>query len=164
MGKKEHTDWREARRFRAVELSEQGWSGVAIAEALGVTEGAVSQWLTRAREGGGKAALRARKASGRPPALTCAQKEQLPALLQNGAEHFGFRGEVWTRARVGEVIRRCFGVRYHDSHVGRLLKTLGWTRQKPIRRASERNEAEIERWVAEEWPRIKKKPPPSSAP
>lgn len=163
MGKRHYTDWREARRFRAVELKEQGWSGVAIAEALGVTEGAVSQWLSRAREGGGKEALRARKAPGRPPALTSAQKEQLPVLLQNGAEHFGFRGEVWTRARVGEVIRRCFGVRYHDSHVGRLLKTLGWTRQKPIRRASERNEAEIERWVKEEWPRIKKKPPPSDA-
>ena len=92
MGQKQHTDWREARRFRALELSEQGWSGVAIAEALGVTEGAVSQWLGRAREGGGKEALRARKASGRPPRLSRAEKEQLPALLKQGAEHFGFRG------------------------------------------------------------------------
>lgn len=164
MGRKQHADWREARRFRAFELSEQGWSGVAIAEALGVTQGAVTQWLSRAREGGGTDVLRARPASGRPPRLTGAQKEQLSSLLEPGAEHFGFRGEVWTRARVGEVIRRSFGVKYHDSHVGRLLKAIGWTRQKPIRRAAERNEAEIERWVKEEWPRIKKKPRTSSAP
>jgi transposase len=88
----------------------------------------------------------------------------LPTLLKKGAEHFGFRGEVWTRARVGEVIRRSFGVKYHDSHVGRLLKAIGWTRQTPIRRATERNEAEIEHWIKEEWPRIKKKPQTSSAP
>ncbi|MGI9173939.1 MAG: IS630 family transposase [Rhodothermales bacterium] len=114
-------DWREARRFRAFDLSQMGWTGTAIAEALGVSESAVSTWLKRAREGGGKAALRTVKASGRPPELSPEQLAQLPEALKRGAEHFGFRGQVWTRSRVGAVIGRLFGVSYSDSHVGRLI-------------------------------------------
>src|SRR4051794_26819845 len=106
-------DWREERRRRAWALKQQGWSQRRIAEALGVTEGAVSQWLKQAREGGGVAALRARVAPGPTPKLTAAQREQLPALLQRGAEHYGFIGAVWTTKRVAAVIQRHFGVRYH---------------------------------------------------
>lgn len=151
-------DWREAIRFRAFDLSQKGWQQAAIAEALGVTRGAISQWLKRAREGGGKEALRTVKATGRPPDLSSEQLAQLPAFLEKGAEHFGFRGQVWTRSRVGEVIRRLFGVSYSDSHVGRLLWKIAWSLQKPINRASQRDEEAIERWVKEDWPRIKKKP------
>lgn len=151
-------DWREARRFRAVELSQLGWTGTAIAQALGVSEAAVSTWLKRARDGGGKEALRTVKASGRPPELSPEQLAQLPAFLEKGAEDFGFRGQVWTRSRVGEVIRRLFGVSYSDSHVGRLIAKIDWSLQKPLERAAQRDEAAIERWVEEDWPCIKKKP------
>jgi transposase len=155
-------DWREARRLRAFELSQAGWTGVAIAQALGASEGAVSQWLRRAREGG-KEALRTRKGSGRPAELPVDDLERLPELLAQGPEHFGFRGQVWTRGRVREVIRRAFGVRFSEGHVGRLLRRLGWSPQKPIFRPTQRDEEAIERWVAEDWPRIKKKPSASGA-
>lgn len=151
-------DWREARRLRAFDLHEAGWSGAAIAEALGITEGAVSQWLRRAREGGGREALRARSGAGRPPKLTEKERARLPDLLAKGPEHFGFRGAVWTRSRVATVIRRVFGVRYSESHVGRLLRRLGLSPQKPVFRAAQRDEKATRRWLDEDWPRIKKKP------
>ena len=114
--------------------------------------------VRRAREGGGKEALRTVKATGRPPDLSPEQLAQLPAFLEKGAEHFGFRGQVWTRSRVGEVIRRLFGVSYSDSHVGRLIAKIDWSLQKPVERAAQRDEEAIERWIEEDWPRIKKKP------
>jgi transposase len=90
--------------------------------------------------------------------LSTEQLNQLPALLAKGAEHFGFRGAVWTRRRVAAVIQREFGVTYTPTHVGRLLKRLGWSRQQPVARASQRDEAAIERWRQERWPLLKKKP------
>jgi transposase len=148
-------DWREGRRLRAWDLKQQGWTQQAIAGALGVTPGAVSQWMSRARRGG-VAALRRRPAPGPTPKLTAEQRAQLPALLARGAEAFGFRGEVWTARRVATVIRREFGVRYHPNHVGKLLRAAGWSPQKPRRRASQRDEAAIAAWHAERWPALKK--------
>ena len=150
-------EWREGRRLRAWELKRQGWSQRAIADALGVTAGAVSQWMRRVREGGVEA-LKRRVAPGPPPKLTDEQRDQLPALLARGAEAFGFRGEVWTAKRVTTVIRREFGVRYHPNHVGKLLRAAGWSVQKPVRRASQRDEAAIEAWYAERWPALKRGP------
>jgi transposase len=151
------TDWREGRRFRAWELKRQGWKQKDIAAALGVTPGAVSQWLKRAREGGVEA-LRRRKAPGARPRLSAPQRAQIPGLLARGAEAFGFRGDLWTRERVAKVIRREFGVSYHPGHVGRILRACGWSLQKPIRRATQRDEAAIQRWKEERWPEIKKRP------
>src|SRR4051812_13366943 len=148
-------DWREGRRLRAWALKAKGWSQQAIAEALGVTAGAVSQWMRRGREGGVEALTR-RIAPGPTPKLTGEQRAQVPLLLAQGAEAFGFRGDVWTAKRVATVIRREFGVRYHPNHVGKLLRALGWTVQKPVQRASQRNEAEIEAWRTERWPALKK--------
>jgi len=88
-------DWREGRRLRAWELHQQGWTGTAIAEALGVSKGAVSRWLKRAREGRAEV-LRAQPPPGHTPRLTVDQLAQLPGLLVRGAEAFGFLGEVWT--------------------------------------------------------------------
>src|SRR5215831_17670249 len=105
-------DWREWRRLRAWELKQQGWQQCAIASALGVTEGAVSQWVRRGREGG-TANLRHRPPPGPTPRLTPEQLARLPLLLALGAATFGFRGQVWTARRVTEVIRREFGVQYH---------------------------------------------------
>ncbi len=118
----EPPDWREARRIRAWELYQQGWSQRRIGEALGVTQGAVSQWLRRAREGGGVEALRRHPARGRVAALTDEQCSQLPALLAHGAEAFGYPDDRWTTVRVAEVIKQVFGVSYHPAHVSRLLR------------------------------------------
>ena len=114
-------DWREDRRLRRWELHQHGWSQRQIAVELGVTQGAVSQWLKRAHEGGGVEALRSQPALGRQSALTDEQLSQLPALLARGVEAFGFRGDRWTTKRVAEVIKQIFGVSYHPAHVSRLL-------------------------------------------
>lgn len=78
-------------------------------------------------------------------------------MLNQGAEHFGFRGEVWTRGRVARVIKREFGVIYSQVHVGRLLQKIRWSSQKPVERASQRDEEAIERWRTERWPQLQKK-------
>jgi transposase len=112
--------------------------------------------MKRVREGG-VPALRTRPRSGRPPKLTEKQREKLPQLLARGAEAYGYRGEVWTTKRVAAVIERQFGVRYHPAHLSRLVRTINWTVQKPVLRATQRNEKEIETWLKERWPVLKKK-------
>jgi transposase len=159
MGAPEKTDWREKRRMRAWALKQQGWLQKDIAVALGVSEGAVSQWLKRAREEGGVDALKRRPPPGMTLRLNAEQRAQLPRLLARGAEAYGFRGDVWTARRVAQLIRDTFGVRYHPDHVGRLLRQLGWSRQRPVARATQRDEAAIKRWWEERWPAIKKKLP-----
>lgn len=153
---KQAKDWREGRRLRAWELRKQGWTQQRIADALGVTQGAVSQWLKRAEEGGVEA-LRHKKPSGASSRLTPSQKLELPEMLSKGAESYGFRGEVWTCDRVAEIIRRHYGVSYHPSHVSRIIRSLRWSLQKPIRRAKQRKEYEIQKWREETWPEIRKK-------
>lgn len=150
------SDWREGRRLRAWELHQQGWKQRAIAEALGVTQGAVSQWVARGKDGGIEA-LRNRKSPGAPRRLSTEQRNQLPSLLARGAEAFGFRGDVWTRARIAALIKREFDVSYHRDHIGRLLDEIGWSVQKPVERATQRDEAAIARWRDERWPALKKR-------
>jgi transposase len=148
-------NWREARRLQAWRLKQQGWSQRQIAVALGVSEGAVSQWMKRARDGGAEA-LRHRPPPGAPARLTDEQRAHLPTLLQQGPEAYGFRGELWTRGRIAAVIRLTFGISYHLTHIGRVCKAIRWTLQKPARRARQRDEAAITRWRDEIWPAIKK--------
>ncbi len=121
-------DWRESRRLRAWELHQQGWSQVRIAAALGVTQGAVSQWLKQASEGGGADALHRHPAPGRQAALTHEQLSQIPDLLARGAETYGFQTDRWTINRVAAVLKQVFGVSYHPAHVCRLLRKYcpGW--------------------------------------
>ena len=125
----------------------------------------MSHWIKRGREGG-EEALKAHPPKGVSSRLTAEQKAQIPEFLAKGAEAYGFRGDVWTASRVAEVIRRIFGVRYHRDHVGKLMREAGWSRQKPMERASQRNEEAIKKWSDERWPQIKKKQsrkkPPSS--
>ncbi len=149
------SNWREGRRLRALELKERGWKQTEIADALGVTEGAVSQWIKRAREEGVQG-LRHKPPPGATPRLSEQERAELPELLARGASAHGFRGEVWTCERVGEVIRREFGVSYHPAHVSRLLRASGLSLQKPARRADQRNEEAIERWKEKKWPSLKK--------
>lgn len=149
-------DWKEARRMRAYELKLAGWKQQRIAEALGVSKMAVSQWMMTA-VAEGVAALQARPRSGAPRRLKDEQLSWLPDFLAHGAEAYGFRGEVWTCARVGKVIEQEFEVTYDKSQVSRLLKRLNWTPQKPVERASQRNEAAIDRWRKEVWVELKKR-------
>ena len=137
-------------------LKQRGWSQRDIAEALDVSEVALSGWLARARDGGPES-LRSRPAPGRPPRLSPAQRRSIPELLWHGPEAYGFRGQVWTCARVARVIEVEFGVRYHEDHVGRLLKGLRRTPQQPIKRAIQRDDAAIQRWRDETWPELRRR-------
>lgn len=149
------TQWYEARRYRAWALCKQGWKQCDIAAALGVTAGAVSQWLKSVRQEG-KTALAAQPRLGVPRRLNKQDLWLLPDMLSHGAEAYGFSGELWTCSRVGRVIEQEFGVTYDRTHVSRLLKQIGWTPQKPTVRASQRNEVAICAWRTHTWPEVKK--------
>ena len=151
----EATNWREGRRLRALELKERGWKQRHIADALGVSEGAVSQWMKRAREEGVEG-LRHKPPPGAPSRLSEDQRAKLPELLAQGAQAHGFKGEVWTCERVAVVIRREFGVSYHPAHVSRVVRMLGLSLQKPQRRAEQRDEEAIEHWKEKKWAYLKK--------
>ena len=148
-------NWKEARRLQAWHLKQQGWPQRQIAEALGVSAGAVSQWMARARNVGPEA-LRRRPPPGAPRRLSPEQLARLPELLHRGPPAYGFRGDLWTRSRVAAIIRLEFGVSYHPRHVGHLLAALRWSPQKPVRRARQRNEAAMAQWRDDTWPAIKK--------
>jgi transposase len=89
--------------------------------------------------------------------LSSEQQSQLLKLLSQGAEFFGFQGDVWTQPRVAILIRDQFGVSYDPSHVGRILKACGWSSQQPVHRATQRNEEAIRLWKEERWPQVKKR-------
>ena len=163
MAEKRVVDWREARRLQAWKLKEKGWKQAQIAEALGVSRGAVSQWFKKAQTEGLQA-LYQRQGGGPKPRLSEEQLQQLPNLLAKGAEGYGFRGAVWTCPRVAAVIKREYDITFTPQHVGNLLRKVGWSRQKPIQRASQRDEAAIERWRREKWPALKKRPSKKSGP
>jgi transposase len=90
--------------------------------------------------------------------LTSIQQRRLVRLLLEGPLAQGYRTDLWTTARIAEVIQKAFAVRYHPDHVGRLMHKLGWTPQKPESRALQRDEEAVARWKRQEWPRIKKTP------
>ena len=96
--------------------------------------------------------------------MTADELARLPGLLSHGAEAFGFLGEVWNSKRVAVVIQREFGVSYHPDHVGRLLRAAGWSPQKPMRRATQRDEAAITAWTEERWPALEAKLEASNGP
>lgn len=143
-------DVREWRRFRAVHLAELGWVHKDIAEALGISEAAVSQWLAQFSQSGPRGLLS--RPHGGSPKLTIEQRALIPDFLWHGPEAYGFQGEFWSCARIAKVLQREFGVIYHKDHVSRMLRDLGWTPQLPITRAIQRDEAAIERWQSDVWP------------
>lgn len=151
------TDWREGRRLRAFELKEDGWSQKQIAQALGVSKGAVSQWMKRAREGGGAQALRHCSPPGRASRLTDEQRATLKELVSTfDAEAYGFRGKVWTGRRLRWLIKDQFGVSYHPAHVSRVARSLGLSSQRPTRRANQRDEEAIKDFKEKRWPELKR--------
>lgn len=147
----------ERRRTRAMDLLNQGLAPVEVAHRVGVDRRSVRRWNAAYRRRGA-AALKARPAPGRPSVLDAKAKRQVERLLRKGAQAAGFHTDLWTCPRVAQVIEQRFGVTYHVDHIGRLLHGLGWSPQKPERRALERDEVAIRRWVRQQWPRVKKTP------
>jgi transposase len=148
----------QARRLRAGELFAIGVRQAEVARKLGVSPQAVSVWHARWRAGG-LDALRSRGPTGPDPKVSDAQLAQVEQALLKGTTANGFVGELWTLDRIATVIERLTGVRHHPAHVWALLRhRLGWGVQRPKRRAAERDQAAIDRWVAERWPRILQTP------
>jgi len=145
----------ERRRLRALALLKSGFMPVEVARQVGVDRRSVRRWKAAARTGG-EQALRAQPTPGRPPKLSARERERLERWLLKGAQASGFGTDLWTCPRVAELIERRLHVRYHVNHIGRLLRGLGWSPQKPARRALERDEAAIRQWRKVDWPRVKK--------
>jgi transposase len=145
----------EQRRRKAIELLQQKMLIVDVAAAVHASTSSVRRWRD-AYEAQGDAGLNSIPQLGRPQRLDEKQRKQLSRTLLKGAQASGYANDLWTCPRVAEVIERLFGVQYHVDNVGKLLHRLGWSVQKPERRARERDDAAIAHWRREEWPRIKK--------
>jgi transposase len=149
----------EARRLQAAELFAQDHSQAEVARTLGVSRQSAHVWHARFEQGGVDA-LRSRGPTGPDPQLSPADLARIEQALLQGAKANGFDTDLWTLERVAVVITQLTGVRHHPGHVWSILRhRLGWTLQRPERRAMERDEEAIQHWVAQEWPRIKKGPP-----
>ena len=147
----------EQRRRRAICLVvEEGLSVTETACRVQADRRTVTRWMQAFRAGGAEA-LAAKPHPGRASFLTYAQKDDLLERMLSGARAQGFDTDLWTCPRVKELIEREYGVAYHVDHIPRLLRSLGFSPQKPQRRAVERDEEAIERWVREAWPRVKKR-------
>jgi transposase len=148
----------QARRLRAAELFAIGVRQAEVARQLGVSAQAVSVWHAR-WSAGGTDALVSRGPTGPAPKVSDAQLGQVEQALLEGATANGFVGELWTLDRISVVIQRLTGVQHHPAHVWALLRhRLGWSVQRPVRRAAERDQAAIDRWVKQDWPAIKQTP------
>ena len=147
----------KARRMKAGQLFEQGHPQAEVVRRLGVSRPTAHRWYQAWRRQG-RAGLRGAGRAGRRPRLSTASRRRLVAALLEGPAAWGFRTDLWTLERVGQVIGRTCQVSYSVPQVWRVLRQLGWSRQRPDRRARERNEAAIRGWVRGCWPRIKKTP------
>jgi transposase len=150
----------EKRRRRAVELLAEGQTFRGVAQRLGASLSSVVRWWQSYRRKGARG-LDSRPTPGRPCRLSRSQKRRLEKLLLDGARSAGYATELWTLRRIGDLMRKQFGVHYSISGVRRLLVVdLAWSTQKPERRATERDEAAIAEWKRSEWPRLKKNETP----
>jgi len=144
------------RRARAAKLFEKDLSQAEVARRCGVSRTTAMRWYRTWIQRGKKSLDPLPR--GRPNRLTPAQLKRIEKALLRGAQAHGFSGDLWTLERIAQVIERIADVRYHPGHVWRVLRSLGWSLQKPTTRARERDEAEIARWKKTEWPRLKKTP------
>jgi transposase len=151
-------DLQEQVRLQAAALFARQVPQAEVMRELGVSRQNVSRWYRRWQQGG-QEALRSRGPTGRTPQVTPGQLAKVEQVLLAGARASGFGNDLWTLARVAQVIEQHTGVAHHPGHVWRLLRQLGWSVQRPARRATERDDEAVERWVKEDWPRIKKGQP-----
>src|SRR3989338_4529861 len=146
----------EKRRRHAIELLKNGYTLSAVAKKLGCSPGSVFLWRQMYQKGG-EESLKPKPAPGRPQKLTPGQKRTLTRILLKGPLSLGYNTDLWTQRRIAEVIEKRFGIEYHPNHLWRFLTALGWSCQKPEKRARERDEKAIQRWKRYEWPHIKKR-------
>ncbi|ADO72747.1 winged helix-turn-helix domain-containing protein [Stigmatella aurantiaca] len=146
---------KQERRFEAARVLRRGVPQACIARELSVTEAAVSKWAARLRSGGLRA-LHAHRHLGCPPRLTATQRQQVAATLRAGALAAGFPTERWTLRRIAHVIQRRYGVHYQPNDLGNPLHRLGFSPQRPLTYARERDEALVQAWLRHDWPRVKK--------
>ncbi len=146
----------QKRRERAIELIQAGKQPAAIARALSAARSSVSRWCATFKCAGA-AGLRAKSIPGRPAALSARQKDRLAKLLLKGPLAAGYQTDLWTLQRIARLIKHHFQVSYHIGHVWKLLRALGWSCQKPERRAIQRDEAAIAHWKRYKWPQIRRK-------
>lgn len=151
----------EARRRIAARLFAQGKSLTEVAATVGCSKSSASRWKQAWKEGGVEA-LRPKPNLGPKSRLNPRQQRRLLAALRQGTSHWGYALAGWTGPLVRDLIQRRFGVKYHVDYVGTLLHKLGWSPQKPERRARERNERAIARGRRDELPRLKKEHPAAS--
>lgn len=135
----------------------RGATQAEVARALGVTRQSASRWY-KAWHTGGVTRLKGAGRAGRRPRLSDAERRAVQRALLKGAAAGGFSTDLWTLDRVGQVIERVTGVAYHRGHVWKILRAMGWSLQRPARRAAERDEEAVARWVTERWPKVKKTP------
>ncbi len=141
--------------MRAADLFAKEVTQADIAREVEVSHQTVSDWH-KLWLVGGKQALRRTGEPGRPRKVTDADLAKVERALEKGAKANGYRTDLWTLARVAEVIEKTTGVKYHPGHVWKVLRQMGWSRQRPARHAAERDDAAIEQWVNERWPKVKK--------
>ena len=147
----------EQRRRSAAELLRKGWTQADVARHLRVSEMSVSRWANVLKEGGLRG-LRSAGRTGRHKRLDDRQRQRIERMLREGAQAHGYEIGLWTLSRVAEVIEKELGVKYHPGHVWRVLRELGWSCQRPVGKAFERDEDAIRRWKRYQWPSLKKKP------
>ena len=148
----------EARRRLAVAKCLAGWSQVDVADFLSVHPVTVAKWMARHRRDA-QAGLAAKPTPGRPRRLSADQEQQVMAWLAGKPSDQGFRTDLWTSRRVADLIRRRFGIDFHAGYLRAWMRQRGYSPQKPRRRAKQKNQPAIDQWVAEDWPRLKKKSP-----
>jgi transposase len=146
----------KARRMKAARLFASGRTQAEVARALEISRQSVSRWYQSWKRDGRKG-LKGAGRAGRKARLTPQQLKEVDRALREGPQVHGYATHLWTLPRVAAVIEDITGVSYHPGHVWKLLRQLGWTLQRPAKRARERDEDAILRWVAESWPAIKKK-------
>jgi len=159
---KRDLDALESRRLKGARLLKKGVPQAEVARRCAVSRQTVSTWA-RLLEAKGTAGMK-RRPLGRPRQLSDAQCAELGKLLLDGALAQGFVTELWTLPRVGKLVRERFGIRYSVGHMWHLLRRLGFSCQRPARRATQRNETAIERWKKRRWPALKKTLPPEGKP
>jgi transposase len=145
----------EQRRLKAAHLLKQGLREAEVARQVGVHRQSVNRWAKQWAKGG-RAALKRAPRTGRPSKLSEVDRQRLLEGLQQGPEALGYRNGLWTAWRVADLIERQCGVKYSTVQAWRLLRALGWTPQRPMGRALERNEAAIQKWKRQRWPELKK--------
>jgi transposase len=128
----------ERRRFEAIRLWEKGLNQAEVARRLKVARQTVARWVLDYRTGG-KDGLRKAGHAGRKPLLTGEDRQRLTGLLLRGPESLGYETPLWSCPRVAHLIEQEFGVAYHEGHVWKILVGLGWSPQRPVGRARERN-------------------------